>query len=153
MPGSATVTIDTTSWCVSIASTPAEWAQGLGGLASLPAGWGMLFDLGYSRQVTVTTRPMLFDLDILFLDEQCLVTDVRRNATLGQEITRTCRYFLEVNAGEAVNIQAGDAAQVAPPQIDDQVPITETLLAMLMVFAIITTGLSTILKYQPGFGQ
>lgn len=152
MPGSATITINGTRWYASIASTPAECAQGLGGISSLPAGWGMLFDLGFSQQVTVTTRPMLFDLDIIFLDENLQVTDVFRNVTPGREITTECRYFLEVNADEASGVEVGDQAQVSLtalelPPIDGPVDILGPAVLVFSIMTIVSAGFSALGKY------
>ncbi len=46
MLGEGTITIENTAWQVSLAADPADLAQGLAGLASLPAGTGEFFDLG-----------------------------------------------------------------------------------------------------------
>ncbi|GAI84240.1 unnamed protein product, partial [marine sediment metagenome] len=45
MPGSATVTLNDKQWVVDVAVSASELSAGLGGLASIPAGTGMLFDL------------------------------------------------------------------------------------------------------------
>jgi len=144
MPGTAAVVIDSTCWDVSVASTSAERSQGLGGLLFLPAGQGMLFDLGYSQQVTVTTYPMLFDLDIIFLDDQCLVSSVCRNITPGHEITEVCRYFLEVNAGEAAGVELGDQARISISPTQEQVDILMPVIFTFMMMAVISFGLSAL---------
>ena len=59
MSGQATVAIGSIQWLVSVATTPAELTQGLGGLTSIPAGQGMLFDLGSDQTVSVTTADCL----------------------------------------------------------------------------------------------
>lgn len=115
MPGEAIVTIRDKQWQVDIASNPLELAQGLGSLAELPEGIGMLFDTGWGeRYVTVTTTPMLFDLDIAFLSESLEVVDMVQHIAPGQQVTSTvpCRYFLEVNAGELDGIYPGDMVSV-----------------------------------------
>jgi len=114
MPEQATVTIKNKQWDVTVAITPAELAQGLGGLDGLPAQSGMLFDMGVAQIIQVTTVPMLFPLDIIFLSESLVVTEVYRNVLPGYLVTSTwlARYFLEVNAGEVEGIDTGDQASV-----------------------------------------
>jgi len=63
----------------------------------MPAGTGMLFDLGIKQTIQVTTVPMLFNLDIAFFSEEFVVTEVCRNVAPGYLVTSTlpARYFLE----------------------------------------------------------
>jgi len=114
MPGQATITIRDKQWQVSIADTPWELAQGLGAIPELPAGTGMLFDLGWEQTVHVTTVPMLFPLDIAFFSETLVITEIYHNIEPGYVVTSTlpARYFLEVNAGELEAINSGDHALV-----------------------------------------
>lgn len=110
MAGQAIVTIREKQWTVSLAMTPYELASGLGNIPQIPPRTGMLFDLGTARTVQVTTVPMLFSLDIAFLSETLVITEVYRDVEPGYLITSTipARYFLEVNAGELEGIDAGD---------------------------------------------
>ncbi len=112
MPGQATVTIRDKQWQVSIASAPWELVQGLGGISEMPQGTGMLFDMGLEQTVTVTTEPMLFPLDIAFLSEDMVVTEIYRNIQPGYLVTSTspARYFLEVNAGELNGVNSASQA-------------------------------------------
>lgn len=116
MSGQATVTIRDKTWTVGLALTPNELTRGLGGLASIPADTGLLFDLGAERIITVTTMPMLFPIDIVFLDAGFRVTDLARSQAPGFVLASEipARYFLEVNAGEtaAAGIEVGDLAAV-----------------------------------------
>lgn len=114
MPGTAKVTIAEKEWQVSIASLPWELSAGLGGVSSLPAGNGMLFDLGTERTVQVTTEPMLFPIDIIFVSDGSTVVDVVRDIDPGNVLTQETpvRYFLEVNAGEAEGIHTGNVAEI-----------------------------------------
>jgi len=107
----------------------------------------MLFDLGYTRQVTVTTRPMLFDLDIVFLDDDLRVSGVFGNVPPDREITTECRYFLEVNAGEAAGVELGDQAQVVcqPAELTEPVSI-ELAVSILSVMMVTAAGLSALAK-------
>ena len=112
MPGQAIVKIKDKEWVVDIASLPWELSQGLGGLPNIPQGMGMLFDTGFEQIIKVTTVPMLFSLDIAFLSDDLVVTEVCHNVAPGYLVTSTtpARYFLEVNAGELEDIVIGDKA-------------------------------------------
>jgi uncharacterized membrane protein (UPF0127 family) len=114
MSGQATITIRDQVWNVNLAIEPWELTQGLGGLAAIPPGSGMLFDLGAPQIIQVTTVPMLFPLDIAFLSENLVVTEIYRDIQPGYLVTSTqpARFFLEVNAGELEGINAGDTAAV-----------------------------------------
>ncbi|MFA5761734.1 MAG: DUF192 domain-containing protein, partial [Dehalococcoidales bacterium] len=110
MINQAIVTIRDKQWSVSVASTYSELTKGLGGMASIPAGTGMLFILSEQRSITVTTTPMLFPIDIIFIADG-LVIDVVSNVAPGYLVTEQtpCSMFLEVNTGEAEGIRSGDA--------------------------------------------
>ena len=112
MPGQAIITIKDKQWVVDIASTSWELSQGLGGLMELANGTGMLFDLGFEQAIEVTTVPMLFPLDIAFLSDDLVVTEVYRNVEPGYLVTSQApaRYFMEVNAGELEGVEPGDVA-------------------------------------------
>ncbi|MDP3064974.1 MAG: DUF192 domain-containing protein [Chloroflexota bacterium] len=114
MPGQALVTIGEKQWSVAMATTPEELTQGLGGVAAIAPGTGMLFDLGQDQVIQVTTVPMLFPLDIVFIHSSQGVVGVARNAQPGFLVTSDgpARFFLEVNAGEAEGVQAGDPALI-----------------------------------------
>jgi uncharacterized membrane protein (UPF0127 family) len=114
MPGQATLTIRDKQWSVSLATTWSELTQGLGGLPVIPAGSGMLFDMGTPQTIQVTTVPMLFPLDIAFLSENLVVTEVYRDILPNYLVTSTlpARFFIEVNAGELTGIDTGDRAAV-----------------------------------------
>jgi len=114
MAGQAIVTIRDKQWQVSLADAPWELAQGLGGLPELAPGTGMLFDTGWTQIIQVTTASMLFPIDIAFLSETMVITEVYHNVEPGYIVTSTlpARYFLEVNAGELEGIDSGDRASV-----------------------------------------
>ncbi|MDD5082203.1 MAG: DUF192 domain-containing protein [Dehalococcoidales bacterium] len=115
MPGQATVTIRDKHWDCAVASTLAELAGGLSELPDMPAGAGMLFVLGAEQIVTVTAENMLFPLSIIFIGNDLQVTEVAYLLAPGDYGTtsRPCRYFLEVNAGEAATVAAGDTVVIA----------------------------------------
>ncbi len=112
MAGQAVVTIRDKQWQVAIADTPWELEQGLGNIPELLTGTGMLFDTGWEQTIAVTTVPMLFPIDVAFMSESLVITEVYRNVQPGYLITSTlpARYFLEVNAGEFEGIGSGDRA-------------------------------------------
>ena len=85
----------------------------------------MLFDMGQEQAITVTTVPMLFPLDIVFLNNYLMVNGLALNVAPGYIVTTEAdapaRFFLEVNAGEAVAALKGQQASLnvvsseAPP--------------------------------------
>jgi uncharacterized membrane protein (UPF0127 family) len=105
-------TIEDKEWQASLVSTSWELSRGLGGIAELPQDTGMLFDVGYERNIQVTTEPMLFPIDIAFFGNDLVVTEVYRNIGPGYLIAseQPARYFFEVNAGELDNVETGDTA-------------------------------------------
>ncbi|MFC2032075.1 ArdC-like ssDNA-binding domain-containing protein [Chloroflexota bacterium] len=125
MAGQTIITIDNKDWQISLAATPLDLSQGLGGLPEILPGTGMLFDTGFEQIIEVTTVPMLFSLDIAFLSEDFIVNEVYRNVALGYLVTSTtpARYFLEVNSGELEGIDTGDEA-LAELLALEETPIT-----------------------------
>ncbi len=125
MAGQLTVRISDKEWLVSLAEAPWELTQGLGGIPEIPQGTGMLFDLGFEQAVTVTTEPMLFPLDIVFLSESLAITEIYRNVLPGYHVSSTlpARYFLEVNAGELEGVDSGSQVSV------DSLPLQEVPVA------------------------
>ena len=115
MAGQATVKIGDREWLGDVATQPWELSQGLGGLSVLLAGTGMLFDLEWEQIIEVTTVPMLFPLDIVFFSDDLTVTELYRNVEPGYLVTSQLptRYFLEVNAGELADIEAGSQAEIS----------------------------------------
>jgi uncharacterized membrane protein (UPF0127 family) len=112
MAGQVIVTIGDKEWFASLASDSWELVQGLGGIPSIDVGTGMLFDMGFEQEITVTTEPMFFNLDIAFFSEAMVVTEIYRNIQPGYLVTSTlpARYFLEVNAGELDAVNTGSQA-------------------------------------------
>jgi len=146
MLGQGTIAIQNTAWQVSIAADPVDLTLGLGGLASIEEGTGELFDLVVSQIIQVTTVPMLFALDIAFLDENLVVTEVYRDIPPGYLVTsqQPARYFLEVNAGELAGVNPGDQAEAEialPPVINtgsaSWLDLVNTFVPLLMGVAFI----------------
>ncbi|AII57412.1 DUF192 domain-containing protein [Dehalococcoides mccartyi] len=114
MAGQVKITIGDKEWLASLASTYWELVQGLGGIPEMNTTAGMLFDLGYTQDITVTTEPMLFPLDIAFLSEDLVITEIYRDVQPGYLVHSTVpsRYFIEVNAGETEGIEIGEQVSV-----------------------------------------
>ena len=121
MAGQAIVAIAGRQWGVDVALTPWELAQGLGGIPGMPPETGMLFDMGYEQVIGVTTVPMLFPLDIAFLSEDLVVTEVYRDVEPGLLLNSAspARHFLEVNAGELEGVEAGATAVLTPVPLQE----------------------------------
>ncbi|KTB47827.1 hypothetical protein DEALK_06720 [Dehalogenimonas alkenigignens] len=115
MSGQVKITIKDREWIAAVAAAPWELNQGLGGSPGLAVGTGMFFDLGSSRAIEVTTAPMLFPLDIVFLSEDFTITEFYRDVSPGYLVSSTspARFFIEVNAGELAGIEVGDEASVS----------------------------------------
>ena len=156
----AVVTIQDKSWDVQVPTTTAEMQQGLGGFESLAAGTGMFFDMGYDCTIGVNTLEVLFNLDIAFVSDDLIVTEVLRDVTPGLNFTSSypSRYFLEVNSGELEGVEVGDSVVVtgiALPvsSIIGQVLPSVMTIVVLGVFMYMTKGMwspkSGAAKYCP----
>lgn len=112
MSGQAIVKIKDKQWNVSLATTYSELAAGLGGVPSIPAGTGMLFDLGHDQHITITSEGMLFPIDTAFISSSLTVVEIVQDLVTGSphEVTSSVpvRFFLEVNASEMDDIDLGD---------------------------------------------
>lgn len=105
---------------VEVAQDPDVRSVGLGGRASMPEDWGMLFDSGNSRLPSFSMRGMQFPLDFIWLDDAKRIISIDANArpepgVPNEELRRyspgvPVRYVLEVNAGVAarLGVQPGD---------------------------------------------
>jgi len=136
MSGQALIMIKDKQWAVDIAAAPWELSQGLGGLAELPPGAGMLFDVGFEQIIEVTTVPMLFPLDIAFFSEDLTVTEIYRDVEPGYLVTSQlpARYFLEVNSGEMVDIEPEAAVSVEFLPYEEVAPVTSDLVSAVVPF-------------------
>ena len=145
MSGQAIVTIGDREWAVDVASLPWELSQGLGGLPNIPQGTGILFDTGFGQTIEVTTVPMLFSLDIAFLSDDLVVTEVCRDVAPGYLVTSTtpARYFLEVNAGELKDIDIGDEASAELLALEET-PVPDWVSAMFLVVGFTFLGVMAI---------
>jgi uncharacterized membrane protein (UPF0127 family) len=150
MAGQVNVTIADKDWLADLANTPWEQVQGLGGIPEMAPGTGMLFDLGFEQSITVTTEPMLFPLDIAFLSESLVITELYRNVQPGYLVNSIlpARYFLEVNANELEGIESGSQA------LADSLPLQEVPVAPDWVSAMASfMGFTVMVVFMVGLVQ
>ena len=113
-----TITVGSKQWAVQMTQTNSELIAGLSNVAALAADNGMLFDMGSDQDsIPINMSEMLFNLDIIFIHSELGVVGIVRNAGPGDSPAYTsvhygARYFLEVNAGEAVDVEVGDGVVV-----------------------------------------
>lgn len=100
---------------VAIANTPETRSQGLSGLKSIPQNHGLLFVFPENEKYGIWMKGMLFDLDIIWLNEQMRVVFIKDQVRPDTYPTifyppTNARYVLETNAGfvEEQGIQEGD---------------------------------------------
>ncbi len=133
----ATVTIRDTVWQVDVAETASERSQGLSNVPAMSAYTGMLFDMGSEQIISIQTENMLFSLDVLYLNESLVVTEVKENVLPGQSSVLSelpARYFMEVSAGEFSGIGIGDAATVTGyTPSSGMSSVIETMVTMMIV--------------------
>ncbi|MDD4986504.1 MAG: DUF192 domain-containing protein [Dehalococcoides mccartyi] len=141
-----TIAVKNKQWNINIATTPWELTQGLGGLSDMPIQEGMLFDLGWSQTIQVTTVPMLFPLDIAFFSETLEITEIYRNIQPGYLVTSTslARYFLEVNAGELEGVESEDQATVELLSTQELVTTPDWMSAVIGFMGFAVMGIFTI---------
>ena len=142
----STVAVNGKQWTVTVATTPAELAAGLSGIASIPAGTGMYFDMGSAQSsIAINMADMLFSLDIVFIDSSGVVVGILREVEPGEAAAFDAggglgaRYFLEVNAEEAEDVSVGDIAIIqiisngpAPGTLDLNALINPLITIMVM---------------------
>ncbi len=146
MLGQATVTVNGEVWSVSVASTAADLTQGLSGVESLLPRTGMLFDLGSERTTPeINMTEMLFNLDILFINEALVVvgkvSDLPTGGTFSFTGSGGARYFMEVNTGELVNVSIGDSVV-----IDAYTPSTSFDMSSMMSMMVVVMMISMMMK-------
>ncbi len=143
MPGQAIVSIRDKQWTCSVANTFTELTTGLSGVESIPPQTGVLFDLGVDENsIQINMLQMLFPLDIIFINSaQGGVVGVMSNVQPGWTDVRFeattipgARFFLEVNAGEALGIEDGDLVNIQgyPQASAPQISFTTMLLIGLV---------------------
>jgi len=143
MAGQATVKIGDREWSTDVATQPWELSQGLGGISGLLAGTGMLFDLGWEQIIEVTTVPMLFPLDIAFFSDDLTMIELYQEVEPGYIVTSQlpARYFLEVNAGELADIEAGSQAEVSLLSIENATAAPDWTSAVFGLIGVMLMGI------------
>lgn len=91
---------------VEIVDSPAERVRGLSGRTSLDETSGLLFIFEEPGEHGIWMKDMNFPIDIIWLDENFEVINIKRDATPDSfptvfKPTRNASYVLEVNAGFA----------------------------------------------------
>ena len=111
-PSGPVVTLGGVPFRVELAVTSQERTQGLSGHAPLAADEGMLFVFEKAQTYSFWMREMLFPLDMIWIDAECTVAHITRNAppqAPDQSLSDLPRYgppvpvlyVLEINAGQA----------------------------------------------------
>ena len=150
MPGQATVTIKDKQWTCSVANSFTELTGGLSSVPSIPAGTGMLFDLGYdSKSIQIDMSRMLFPLDIIFINSTQGVVGVMSDVQPGEIDVLFenveypgARLFLEINAGEAEGIEDGDGVDIQGYVAPSQPGIGSLIEALQLDMGLITALLT-----------
>jgi uncharacterized protein len=99
---------------VEVASEPKARAKGLMYRKTLAPDRGMLFDFGEPQQISMWMKNTHISLDMLFIDEEGIISSIARRTTPFSERTipsnAPVRYVLEINGGRAtaLGINAGD---------------------------------------------
>jgi hypothetical protein len=112
--------INSSQLTLEVASTSQARIHGLSNRLELPADHGMLFVFEARDRHRIWMKDMQFPLDILWLDEQLSVVDMKANArpaSYPETIFRpdeAARYVLELNAGsiERYEIERGTVLQL-----------------------------------------
>lgn len=111
----ATVVIGDKSWNVEIAKTEQERIAGLSGRESLASNSGMWFIFPEDSTDDFWMQGMSFDLDIIFIGEDMKVLNIakgdKNNPTDRIAPAGPYLYVLEVAAGGADGVQAGDVVE------------------------------------------
>ncbi len=162
MPGQAVITINSRQWSASVANTYAELVQGLSGVESMLENSGVLFDMSSDQNlIQINMTEMLFALDIIFISSQYGVVGVLHNVSPGEEnvrfeaITSGARYFLEVNAAEAVDVVHGDTVNIEgyPDLNSSPDPLDISAILQLLVATAIIVPMMTMLGKGTFWGK
>jgi len=101
-------------FAVEVATTPAQMEQGLMFRRSLAADGGMLFDYGQPSMAAMWMKNTLIPLDMLFVNEQGRIVNIRERAVPGSLETipaaAPVRAVVELNGGTVarLGIRPGD---------------------------------------------
>lgn len=111
----ATIVVGDKNWTVEVAQTEQERISGLSGRQSLASNTGMWFIFPGNSEDDFWMQGMQFDLDIVFIGEDMKVLNVakgdKNNPTDRIAPAGPYLYVLEVAAGAADGVQAGDVVE------------------------------------------
>ena len=102
--GSRTIWFKDTPITIEVVNTEADRERGLGGRTSLPPNHGMFFVFNHDDRHSFWMKDMRFAIDILWLDQNLVVVDIKRDATpesypASFPSGAPARYVLELPAG------------------------------------------------------
>jgi len=105
------VTIDNHTFLIEVATTSAQQQQGLSGRASLPQNQGMLFIFKTPDRYPFWMKDMRFPLDMIFINDNKIVTIFQNVPTPVQGKTNLPVYAPSLPANQVLEINAGTAKQ------------------------------------------
>ena len=104
---------------VEVAETPAQMEQGLMFRRSMPPDAGMLFDYKAPTVATMWMRNTFIPLDMLFVDGQGRIVNIRERAVPGSldviAAAAPVRAVIELNGGTAARLGIAPGDRVAHP--------------------------------------
>ena len=110
---------------IEVADEPLERSQGLMNVPSMPKGSGMLFVYDAPQRATFWMRNTLIPLDMIFADENGVVTHVHENAIPLDETTidggEGVKFVLEINGGLAGQFGIAPGTVLRHPSIENAV--------------------------------
>lgn len=119
--GTYTVFLNNAAVQVTVATTPAEQAQGLSGLPRLPAQNGKLFVFASAGPQSIWMKDMRFPIDIMWFDASLKLVHVEESVspgtypeTFGSPVP--ARFVLETNANFVTTHQIKLGDQLSLPQ-------------------------------------
>lgn len=115
------ITLNGQEYDVFIAKSEAQKKQGLQNFQSLPKDEGMLFVINESNPIDTFfhMHNVPFPLDLIFMDDEFKVLDVKRGNPEDDKIEGKASYVLELNADSGV--KPGDEAEIDDDESHDYV--------------------------------
>jgi uncharacterized membrane protein (UPF0127 family) len=91
-----------------------EKAKGLQGIEELPEKEGMLFYFDSSEEMAMWMKDTLIPLDLVFIDEDLLVTSVHKGEPMSEDLIvgNNVEFVLEINADSGIKVN--DELEFAP---------------------------------------
>lgn len=115
------ITLNGQEYDIFIAKSEAQKSQGLQHFKSLPKDEGMLFVINESNPIDTFfhMHNVPFPLDLIFMDDEFKVLDVKRGNPEDDKIEGKASYVLELNADSGV--KPGDEAEIDDDESHDYV--------------------------------